>query len=188
MSVDQHSEQIETWMTGPESFEVAAFGFDGELVGTGTHHTNQLSPRWLSVCSALLKDGGEVFRHSMGAQLAHIEVQLTSANGAGLGMFYVNGALVLSFGLFRGDSEEAESAVIRMFVNSLRNSRVVQAATDSPRPFDDLLHLNMRPLFAIVVWPSDDLSEVDADLVRELSTHFAAAYLCGPAHRSIAAP
>ena len=184
MSVEPYSDGRGTWMAGRKSFEIAAFGFDGELLGTKTHHVNQLSPRWLSVCEALLRECGEVFRRSMGAQLAHIEIQLTSSNGAGLSMFYVNGVLALSLVLFRGENEEAESTVGRMFVDSLRNSRVVQEATDSPRPFEDLLHLKMRPLFALVVWPPDQLSEVDADLVRELSTHFAAAYLCGPMRQS----
>lgn len=95
-------------------------------------------------------------------------------------MFYVNGALALSVGLFRSDSEETESAVLNAFVDSLRTSRVVQVATDSPHPFDDLLQLKKRPLFALVAWPPDELSETDASLVRELSTHFAAAFLCRP--------
>lgn len=180
MSFTQHSDQDSAWMVGPASFEIAAFGFDGDLLGTATRHVSALSQRWLTVCSELLEDYGEVFRRSMGAQLSHIEIQLTSANGAGLGMFYVNGALALSVGLFRGVSEETESAVFNMFVDSLRNSGVVQVATDSARPFDDLLQLKKRPLFALVAWPPDGLGEIDADLVRELSTHFAAAFLCRP--------
>ncbi|WP_395027824.1 hypothetical protein [Comamonas odontotermitis] len=180
MSFMQHSNQHSAWMVGPASFEIAAFGFDGDLLGTATRYVSTLSQRWLTVCSELLEECGEVFRRSMGAQLSHIEIQLTSANGAGLGMFYVNGALALSVGLFRSDSEETESAVLNAFVDSLRNSRVVQAATDSPRPFDNLLQLKKRPLFALVAWPPDELSETDADLVRELSTHFAAAFLCRP--------
>lgn len=180
MSTEPHSDGCDTWMAGRTSFEVAAFGFDGELLGTKTRHVNHLSPRWLAVYEALLRECDEVFRQSMGAQLAHIEIQLTSDNGAGLSMFYVNGALALSLMLFRGENEEAELAVGRMFVDSLRSSPAVHTATGSPSPFEDLLHLKTRPLFALVVWPQDHLSEVDVDLVRELSTHFAAAYLCGP--------
>ena len=180
MRAEPHSDGFDKWMYGCTSFEVAAFGFDGELLGTKTRQVNHLSPRWLAVCEALLRECGEVFRRSMGAQLAHIEIQLMSDNGAGLSTFYVNGALVLSLMLCRGENEEAELAVGRMFVDSLRKSPLVQTATASPSPFEDLLHFKTRPLVALVVWPQDQLSEVDADLVRELSTHFAAAYLCRP--------
>jgi hypothetical protein len=182
MSFRQHSDQDSAWVTSPASLEIAAFGFDGDLLGTATRHVSALSQHWLAVCSELLQESGEVFRRSMGAQLSHIEIQLTSSNGAGLGMFYVNSALALSVGLFRGVSDETESAVLKMFVDSLRNSRMVQVATNSPHPFDELLHLKKRPLFALVVWPPEGMSEVDADLVRELSIHFAAAFLCRPSH------
>lgn len=116
----------------------------------------------------------------MGAPLSHIEIKLTSADGTGLGMFYVNGALAISVGLFRGACAETEAAVLNAFVASLRNSRMVQIAATSDRPFEALLQLQQRPLLALVVWPPDELTETDADLVRELSTHFAAAFLCRP--------
>ncbi len=116
----------------------------------------------------------------MGGPLSHIEIKLTSADGAGLGMFYVNGALALSVGLFRGACAETEAAVLDAFVASMRNSRVVQMAKSSDHPFEAALQLHQRPLLVLVVWPPDDLTETDADLVRELSTHFAAAFLCRP--------
>lgn len=66
MSFMQHSNQHSAWMVGPASFEIAAFGFDGDLLGTAKRYVSTLSQRWLTVCSELLEECGEVFRRSMG--------------------------------------------------------------------------------------------------------------------------
>ena len=178
MSFDRHWERSSLWAEVKASFDVAAFGFDGELIGTGTRQLDQLSPRWLSACDVMLRENGDVFRRSLGAQLSHIEIQLTSADGAALGMFFVNGTLALSTAYFRGESASTETSVMSLFVNSLRNIPQVQEAAESPLPFEALLSVETRPLAALVFWAPSDVDEGDHELVRELSTHFAGAYLC----------
>jgi hypothetical protein len=177
LSFERHWERSSLWAEVKASFEVAAFGFDGELIGTGTRQLDQLSPRWLSACDVMLRENGAVFRKSLGAQLSHIEIQLTSADGAALGMFFVNGALAISAAYFRGESATIEASVMSMFVDSLRNIPAVQEAAESPLPFEALLSVETRPLVALVFWAPSDVNEGDHDLVRELSTHFAGAYL-----------
>ena len=178
MSFDRHWERSSLWAEVKASFEVAAFSFDGELVGTGTRQLDQLSARWLSACDVMLRENGDVFRGSLGAKLSHIEIQLTSADGAGLGMFFVKGTLALSTAYFRGESPSTETSVMSLFVNSLRNTPRVLEATKSPLPFEALLSVQTRPLAALVFWAPMDVDEGDHELVQELSTHFAGAYLC----------
>lgn len=178
MSLDRYWERSSLWAEVKASFEVAAFSFDGELIGTGTRQLDQLSPRWLSACDVMLRENGDVFRGSLGAQLSHIEIQLTSADGTGLGMFFVNGTLALSTAYFPGKSASTESSVMSLFVNSLRNTPRVMEAAESPLPFEALLSVGNRPLAALVFWAPNDVDEGDHELVQELSTHFAGAYLC----------
>ena len=159
------------------AFHIAAFAPDGELQGTGVWLLSKLSPRWLAVCDNLLTHG-EVFRTSLSGALSHIEIKLTSSNGAGLGMFFVRGSLAISTAYFRGENPQAEEQVLEMLLDSLRSSAIVQSAATSATPFEALRSLNERPLNVVIAWGSSEICEADHQLVRELSNHFAGAYLC----------
>jgi hypothetical protein len=158
-------------------FCVAAFTPDGELVGTGMRKLAELSPKWLSVCQALLDANGSVFRISPGQTLSHIELKLTSADGAGLGAFFVHGHLATSTAYFRGAVPEAEAEVQRMFLASLRPSKRLGAPSGTP--FEALLGIPERPLHVVIPWANPRVSDEDYSLLRELSDHFAGVFLCG---------
>ena len=160
-----------------DAFSIAAFAPDGELQGTGVWRLSQLSPRWLAVCADLLRKG-DAFHAPLSGALSHLSVKLTSGNGAGLGMFFVNENLATSTAYFRGENSKAEAQVLDMLLDSLRSTPLVRVATSSSRPFEAFRTLSQRPLNVVVPWGSSEISEADHRLVRELSNHFAGAYLC----------
>jgi hypothetical protein len=161
-------------------YHVAAFVPDGELEGSAELTILNLSPRWLSICSGMLVHYGDNFRASFGGPLGHIELKLVSANGAGLGMFFVHGILATSTAYFRGHNSLSEQQVLESLLSSLRESKLVQSVASSRFPFEALRTLQMRPLHVVIPWAPDTISDQDQGLVQEISTHFAGAYLCRP--------
>lgn len=103
---------------------------------------------------------------------------MTSANGAGLGIFYAHGDIALSTAYLRGDDRNAEDELISMFVSSLRRLKTVQGSQGNDLPFEQVFSLNERPLHVVVVWANPKISADDQELIRELSNHFAGAFLC----------
>ena len=161
-----------------ESFFVAPFAPDGELVGVAAWDLASLSPRWLSLCEAMIRSLGPNFRSPLAGPLGHLEVRLTSAAGTGLGTFLANGRLMASAAYQRGADVAVEQEVVRMFIESLRRAAPVQHATTSDQPFEAMATLRDRPLQIVVPWADPAASAQDEQLVRELANHFAAAFLC----------
>lgn len=163
-------------MATPEYFHAVAFTPGGELIERRLRPYSELSPKWLSVCETVLNDFGASFRMSPGQMLSHIEIKLTSASGAGFGMFFVNGVLALSTAYFSGASLEAEAQVQAMLLTSLRANAMVKQASVSDKPFEELLGLEERPLSVFIFWAPPSVSEQDQKLVVELSEHFSGAF------------
>jgi hypothetical protein len=161
-----------------DSFFAAPFAVDGELLGIGSWRASDLSPRWLRVCERLLAEGGHAFRSALGPELPHLEVQFTSANGAGIGTFFAGGAIGISAAYLRGQDAGTEREVLEMFVRSLRATPLVQQAKATDLPFEGVFQLRERPLHVVVPWGNPTMSEQDEEIIGELSNHFAAAYLC----------
>ena len=162
-------------VTSPTTHFVAAFGFDGELVGLARRNTSELSPKWIEKCEQLLIQEGETFKASFGKTLEHIEVHLASESGLGLGTFYVNGHVFLSTAYLTGKNRDEEGKVIGMFIESLRRVERVRLANGS-EPFETMRTLRERPLHIAVFWADPAISAQDEELAKELSMHFAAAY------------
>ena len=160
------------------TFFLAPFAYDGELMGVGTFKLSELSPKWLGICEAILAHEGEVFRVSLQEALSHLEIQLTSSNGIGLGTFYAHGHVALSTSYLRGDDFDAESELLQMFVSSLRQVNLVQNARVNDLPFQQVFGMKERPLYVVVAWANPKISAEDQELIRELSNHFAGAFLC----------
>jgi hypothetical protein len=160
------------------TFFVAPFAPDGELLGVGSWQLSDLSPKWLNFCERMLRDLGPVFRVPLEHNLSHLEVKLTSTNGAGLGTFYAHGQIALSTAYLRGQDSDAELEVLRMFISSLRRVDVVKGLQRERLPFEDALTVRERPLHVVVVWGNPNVSEEDQGLIQELSNHFAGAFLC----------
>lgn len=164
-------------MSQRDGFYAAPFAIDGESMGIAQWRVADLSPKWIDVSEQMLNDLGPNFRTSLGQTLSHIEVQLTSTSGAGLGTFYANGEVVASTAYFRGDDPNTEREVMQLFIDSLRRIRAVQESQRTPTPFEGLTGVKERPLHA-VPWVDPSISDQDADLVSEFANHFAAACLC----------
>ena len=162
-------------------FFVAPFTNDGKLIGVGPWELSELSPKWLDVCEAILSHQGPGFRISLEEALSHLEIKLTSANGAGLGMFFAHGHLAISTCYLCGDDLDAENEILSMFVSSLRRSQTMQTSHVSDLPFEEVFSLKQRPLHIVVLWANPKISADDQELIHELSIHFAGAFLCRPA-------
>jgi len=63
-----------------------------------------------------------------------------------------------------------------MFVDSLRNVRRVQLGATKAEPFGGVLELQQRPVFVVVPWGDQQISDDDHELVMELALHTAAAF------------
>ena len=157
-------------------FYVAPFTFSGELVGRGFWHINELSSKWINISSVFLDLNGEVFNASWGQELSHITTKLTSADGAGLGIFYVNNEIAISTLYLSGSNEIIDAQVMDMFVKSLEDTDIVRKANPAPHPFQDIRNLTDRPMVVTVVWSNPNISEGDNEIIQELSIHFAASY------------
>jgi hypothetical protein len=157
-------------------FFVLSFGMDGESVGSGFWERSRLSENWLGTCKDYLGAHGESFDASWNAHLSHIQTKLTSASGAGLVTFFVHGKVVLSVLLLSGLSPPAENPVAEMFIESLKKTVPVEAATRSSSPFRDIFAVRDRPLMVVVPWPEATVSSQDHALVRELGLHLAGAF------------
>jgi hypothetical protein len=160
----------------PGTHWVAPFALDGELLGVELVRADALSPKWLDVCRHFLDAHGPVFRASFGQMLQHLELKLTSQAGHGLGTWYANQQIVVSTAYLNGRDHRAEMDMLAMFVDSLRRNDAVQQAKATPQPFAQMATPDQRPLHVVVVWANPAVSDQDTELVRELSTHFAAAF------------
>ncbi|NIM13730.1 MAG: hypothetical protein GTO45_16775 [Candidatus Aminicenantes bacterium] len=158
-------------------FYVAPFTPDGKLLGVRKWKVKRLSPKWLGVCESILEQHGSTFRISMGQMLDHLEIKLTSSSGAGLGTFYAHGEIALSAAYFRGEKEETENDVMRMFVDSMRKIDIVQQMKKTETPFEKIFSIKKRPLAVVVIWANSNISDQDYQLINELFNHFAGAYL-----------
>lgn len=161
----------------PESgFYVAPFAIDGEHIGLEFRSTAALSSKWLRIARDFLCTHGAVFDTCWGGGLAHIRTKFTSAAGAALATFFVRGEIAASLVLLSGKGPEAEREVLEMFVTSLRKTIWAQASTSVSQPFSELLSMKERPLLAVVVWPESALSDLDHEVIRDLSVHLAGAF------------
>ena len=157
-------------------FFVAPFGTDGEPEGLDRWELSELSHKWLTICGEFLEHYGDCFDAAWSGPLSHIETRFTSAAGAALVTFRVRGRPVSISALAKGQSPQAESEVLNMFVESLRRINLVKAAATSPEPFQKVLNIEERPLMIVVPWPDAEVSDQDHELVRELELHTAGAF------------
>lgn len=166
-------------MSAAPIIHVAAFAFNGELVGEGQWRLNDLNARWLATCRAFLAAHGPSFTSAFPAPLDHLELKLTGAQGAALATYSVHGQVAASAAYLRGENLTAEQALLEMFVQSLRRTPIVQQSQSDAAPFGAVLELRARPLHVVVSWGTSAISDDDHELVTELGNHMAAAFLCG---------
>jgi len=83
---------------------------------------------------------------------------------------------VSSAALLSGLSHEADSQVLKMFVEFLRGVSLVRAAATSDLPFQNMFAITERPVMIVAPWGHTSVSERDQDGVSELESHTAGAF------------
>lgn len=159
-----------------DGFFVAPFAPDGELVGAGFWEYRKLSRRWLDVCLDFLPVLTGGLRRSWGAELSHIETQLTTASGAATVSFYVHGHLATSCLLLSGAATNVDAEVRELFRESVERMAAHLEGGVAEGRFKQLSGLDQRPLAAFVVWAPEPLCDHDMELVQELSLHLSGAF------------
>jgi hypothetical protein len=158
-----------------DGFYIAPFAFDGQLEGIGQWSLSKLSPKWLSLCRDLIEEKGDSFQCAIPLPPVHV----TSRNGTALVSFRVRDQPATSAAL-SGAVPEADSAVLRMFVESLRDTPLVKEAATSTTPFEAAFSIVARPLYIVIPWASPDISDADMELVTQFQNHLAGAILVPP--------
>lgn len=157
-------------------FYVAAFNIDGESIGMEKIEIDSLSSKWTENCAKYLERHGDNFDTPWDENLSFIRTRLTSASGTALITFSSNEKPAASIFLARGISQATELSVLKMFINSLRNTDLVRASARSIEPFEEMFSIEDRPLMVVVPWADPDITDNENKIVRELSMHLAAAY------------
>jgi hypothetical protein len=157
-------------------YYVAPFAPDGEHLGVGFWEFSKLSQMWIDNCHGFMASCPQTKSVSWGQQLARFETQLTSARGAGLATFSVDGLIALSCVFASGIDRETDDEVLRQFVASMQRVEFVRQAATVADPFGSLLRLEERPLAGVVVWHPAGITDEDHQVLQELSNHFAAAF------------
>jgi hypothetical protein len=157
-------------------FFIAPFGVDGEPEGFEYVELGRLSGKWLTIVGEHLREHGASFDVPWSGNLSHIRTKFTSASGVALVTFRVGSQPAASVALASGRAADAESEVLRMFIDSLRRVHLVGAAAASAEPFAKVTMIAERPVMIVVPWPDSAISQQDHSVVRELSLHLAGAF------------
>ena len=164
-------------MTATQTFHVAPFAFNGEPQGIGAWQMSALSNRWLDFGRDVLCAGGASFSSLLPAPFERVGLRFTSARGAALATFSLDGALIASSAYLRGDDIAAERELLAMFVESLRRVDAVRQTQTTSQPFAEVFGISERPLHVVVAWGSSSVE--DGEMIAQLGTHFAGAFLYG---------
>ncbi|MFN9369102.1 MAG: hypothetical protein ACK6CT_10125 [Planctomycetia bacterium] len=159
-----------------DGYEVLAFAMDGELEGQGFWELEKFSQDLVEDCRLLLRRNGEVFTAEMDGELAPIELQFTSANGAALATFSVRKTPAVSLLLVSGNDANTDSSVMEMFIQSCRKSASIHVGSISANAFTRIREVAKRPCMSVVAWSSEKVSDDEFSSIQELSLHLGAAY------------
>lgn len=161
-----------------ESFWVAPFAVDGELLGVAARRFDELSDHWLGVCTSLVDHFGPVFDQSLQGPLGHLRIKCTAAESAAMVVLYVHGQPASSFAIATDAVPAIDAQVLAMFAESIRGSTNRFQVSNIESPFGEMTTLAQRPLMVVVPWPHSSIAEQDHELTKELGWHFAAALIC----------
>jgi hypothetical protein len=162
-----------------DHYFVALFAPDGERVGLDATAFASLSAKWIGFCSAFLDANPPWFERSLGGPLSQIKVAGRWVDGSARLLFSVDDVPCVSSALLTNNAPVAEAGFLRQFRTDIAQAAAPFIDLQRASPFGDMELLSERPLALVVVWPSPGISDGDQELVRELQTHFAAAYFLG---------
>ena len=158
------------------TFHAAPFAFNGESLGVGAWQLSALSARWLDFAREVLRAGGASFNNTLPPPFQRVGLCFTSVRGAALATFSLDGVPVASSAYLRGGDAVAERQLLEMFVDSIRRVDVVRESQTTSQPFAEAFGISERPLHVVVAWGRS--VEEDAEMIAQLGTHFAGAFLC----------
>ena len=142
-----------------DTFSLAHYAPDGELLGSDSFSTGQLSPRWLGVCGDLLDTHGPIFSRSMGSTLERFSIECAGP----ICYFKVGGTVLYSTVLLAASTAATREQSLAHFAAQL----AVGAPFAAPDRFPAFLVLNT---FAA------GIDESDCAALFQLAYHFAGAY------------
>ena len=158
-------------------FSIAAFAFDGELVGQDFWPDSEFDEQTLDEVGAFLSRHGPVFEaHGTGDRSA-VRTKFTSASGTALATVFCRAELVCSLLIMSGQCPAADQTLAGMFIDSVARSSLALQAAESSTPFAAIRTLDQRPLVVVVTWPVNAVTDGEHRLIRTHSLHLAAAFL-----------
>src|SRR4030095_10833974 len=93
-SAQYNVKRLRIAMTATQTFYVAPFAFNGESQGIGAWQISALSNRWLDFGRDVLRAGGASFSSLLPTPFERVGLRFTSARGAALATFSLDGAVV----------------------------------------------------------------------------------------------
>ena len=158
-----------------DSFYVAAFSCNGEMLGLGERKYNEFSPGLREQCAMMLKRYGSVFTTSLKQYVPGAELQFTSQSGSALITVYFDGKPEISGVFASGREPSVDSEVLRLFHLSICRTQIIKPFLDQ-NPFGEIITLLERPLLGIVCWVSTSATDEYLGIMRELVLHLAVVF------------
>jgi len=142
-----------------DTFSLAHYAPDGELLGSADFSTDQLSPRWLGVCGDLLDACGPIFSQSMGSTLERFSIECAGP----ICYFKVGGTVLYSTVLLSESAAANRKHSLAHFT--------AQLPSDAPFSAPD-----RYPAMLVLSTFAPDIDESDRAALFQLAYHFAGAY------------
>jgi len=160
-----------------DRFWIAPFVLDGELLGVGEWRFEDLSSRWIEVCTSLIEQYGPVFDENLQGPFSHIRIRCTATGSGAMVILYAHDLAASSSVIVLGTAPAAEAQMLAMFAENICASTLRYQVSGLSKPFDEMTTLPQRPIAMVVPWAQSSISEQDHDLVTELMRHLAAALI-----------
>ena len=142
-----------------DTFSLAHYAPDGELLGSADFSPDQLSSRWLEICRDLVDAGGPVFSRSMSSPLERFSIDCAGP----ICHFKVNGTVLFSTVLLASASAANYQQSVAHFSAQLTSGTSLQI----PSHF---------PAFLVLNTFAPGIEEADREALFQLAYHFASAY------------
>jgi hypothetical protein len=160
-----------------ETYFIAPYVIDGELVGVEPVKLASLSSRWIGVCRDLIEVHGLEFEESLEGPLSHLRIKYTSAKGAALILVSVHERPAVSGVFASGLSDETDLEALGMFAASAAQSLAKFRAIGRNSSFAGLATISERPLLVVIPYADALLTDEEYGLAKELMQHVAAAHM-----------
>lgn len=160
---------------GGDIYFTAPFAADGAFLGVGICRVSELNMGTLNICRELLRVKGSSFSGICPFPYEWLSLKFTSAHGAALVTYFVDGRPVSSNALLCGFDIAVDRDVLGMFFKSICGLEIVKRLNKKSQPFVEMLTVSERPIHIVVAWGTQD--EARSKGLVDFGKHFAAAFL-----------